>query len=152
MRSHYFSFLRRSDGTRDLAVNGSQVPQVFSFTPPPGPAVNVARILWKLRDKKIDITKPLGTNGITVQLLDESGGVVIDFLDGEAIQSLDDFSLLAGIDHTMEHEDSWHCRWTLAKSGQPVKLFQNQRIAVTIRDDLSDFVHFYAMAQGTQVT
>ena len=147
-------FLRNA-GSRNMAVDGSVTPVEFSWGPTT--AAQITRVLFKIRDGSVAKNKFAGGSelsvgdGLLFRVLDSANNVLHDFLDGEEIRALDDFDLIAGIDSISvpaAGDDSWSCRWTLEKSGKKYPLFAGQRLAVTIRADLSGITHFYGNIQG----
>lgn len=158
-RNFVYCFFRRSNGSKYMNVDGSVTPVHFDYVAPKN--VHLTRVNFSLVDDDIHYGVLGGlptalTNGILIKALDANGvGVLIDFLEGEAIRANEDFANLAGIDATVvwqpgasAGDNFFPIRWTLAKAGANLQLHTGQRIRITIQDNLTGLSHFTAMVQG----
>lgn len=93
------------------------------------------------------------TNGLILQVLDESDNELQDFLDGQTIQANRDWVPLAGVDVQFNFAagvDLLAVRWTVARAGAPMLIPANGVVRITVQDDLEAIDFFEVMAQGVR--
>lgn len=140
---------------RDMNVDGSSVPAVFEWQPE-RPA-NIHRINMHIADAGMSsydefagLGSPL-TNGIKMQIVDETDVVLLDFFDGYTWARNSDIFALAGMDSQPDTDagtDSNPIRFTLSKSGEPVEFGLGIRLRYTIQDDLRNVDELTSFVQG----
>ena len=163
-QNHLFAYLRRDGelgGSMDLAVDGSTEPAFFEYISPDSRRSIITRVhpLYFCQNPKPDKFAGLGSgplaNGLKVEVVDENGETLKDYLDGESIRRDSDWNLLAGIDQVTDYTGPIQrvaIRWTIEKSGHSLWLRQKCRFRITIQDDLSGMASrgpFRIMIQGS---
>ncbi len=144
-----YKLLATSSGGVDMAVTASSAAGavVFSYAPSSSTEALVERCIFELAAIGMEPAKFAGlstglANGLLVQVQTSTGGTVLDFLDGQTITRNRDFSLLAASDTIIRDsgaaaEDHMPIRWTIGRSGYALLLTSTQRLAVTVRDNIS---------------
>jgi hypothetical protein len=140
--------------TVDMNVDASGTI-AYKYTVPSGKTLEAQRINFGLVDGAMTYGKFGGltalTNGIKVEVLDNAGGTIIDFFNGQTVKSNEDFAALAGVDAIAEPaagDDFMPIRWTIAKAGAAMRLQENEVIQLVLQDNLSNLSYFRAMIQG----
>ncbi len=157
---HFYKRFATSTGNNDLTSAGfaSSTPGIFIVSPstvyaPAG--VMIHRVTMSFIDTNIRPDRFAGqtasTAGVKVEVTTSTGGVLLDFLDGETIKNNGDWALLTGTDATVvpaAGDDALPIRWTIALSGVPLLLKQGHQLRVTVQDASSGITQWKAMAQG----
>lgn len=151
-----FVFLREVGTSEEMKVNGGGAAKKFYWRCPANQIWILQRLNFLMIDGAMSPTKFGGLaalgNGLKIEILDtDQATVLLDFLEGETIVKNADFALLAGVDDQITAavgDDIFKVRWTLAKSGKPIRLTSQQYIQVTVQDDLTGLTSFRAMLQG----
>jgi hypothetical protein len=152
------------DGTNQEITGAADVHWI---KPPDGEIWRIERLLIQLEDAGSVTWSTFGalsalTNGCKLEKLRGSAGgsggaVVTDLLDGTTIKTNGDFARYC-YDVTSaapgSGNDKITVRWTLSKSGQPLKLVGglNEELRFTTQDDTTGLVGFTIMAQGWKET
>jgi len=154
-----FDFLAYESGTGsgdDMNIDGS-TPGVYSYKAPSGKVVYVSRINFIITDGNIKPDSFGGisalANGCLVKHTSSASVTILDFLAGATLKTNSDFAWLAGADIqpvSGTSVDSLPVRWTLDKAfaGRAFKLADQEKIQLTIQDDLTGLTSFRAMIQG----
>lgn len=144
-------------------------PFRFYIKPAAGKVMHITRVLAHIRDTAINaddygaISGSL-TNGITVKVVNDSG-TIIDLTDGVTIKTSADWARVCydAVPQTWGAGDEFlSARWTFTKSGEAITLQSdtyggadglavdkgNERLEVTLHDDLGGLVEHYFLAQG----
>ncbi len=150
-----FTYLRSSTD-ENMAVDGSSTAVTFDYTCPAGKRALIHRINFFIVDNAMQYGRFGGltaglTNGLLIKAHDADDAVLLDFLNGETIQTNEDFTTLSGVDAIIEPtagDDYLPIRWTIAKSGAELHLQPGQYIRLTVQDNLTGLTKFEAMVQG----
>jgi hypothetical protein len=139
-----------------MAVNGAVTAVAFDYVVT-APVEWVHRINVELAAPTI-LAGDFGgraalTRGLTIKYHDSDDAELLDFTDGLPILTNAGFAPLAGVDITRDVQtgnaaDTMTVRWTIAKSGGPLKMVTGQYIRFMIQDDQTAQTVFRAMAQG----
>lgn len=149
-----YKMLRNAADSIDMNVNGSVTAQIFYFEAPKG--CRLWRINFTLLDASVNpadfggITSGL-TNGCILRIVNQEGGLKLDYTDGVPIKQNADWALLAGVDSTITDavgDDQLPIRFTFQRAGNVPHLDQLDRIEFVIQDDLTALTKFRAMVQG----
>ncbi len=162
-----YAFLRQTSGNppasgddRDMnVVADTATPGVFQYIVPENRIVKLARINIGIVDGGIRWNEFAGLgapldNGIQLQTMFADGNPSLDFLEGEAIQTNQDFEALAGVDAVVAlaaGDDLMPIRFSFFKAGTEIVLKENESLRMLIRDDLSGMTEMRAMVQGSFV-
>lgn len=145
-----YEFLKNSTSVEMGTVAGT-----FSYTVPASKTFQLSRMNFSMVDGAMQYGKFGGmtalTNGIKVEVIDSTGGTLIDFTGGVPLKSNEDFACLAGVDAIAEPtagDDFMPVRFTIAKAGDEMRLSEGNVIQVVTQDDLSALSHFRCMVQG----
>ena len=141
---------------RNANVDGSSTPVVFEWAAPDGYETYWERVIVHLQDSGTFDADKYGnglslTNGIKVQVVWDDGTEVLDLIDGHTIIDNGDWE---GMCYDFSYnsigvgDNVAAVRWTVAKAGKPIKLEPNQRIRVTIQDDLTGLTKHRFNVQG----
>jgi len=129
---------------------------VFGYQVPVGETAIISRVIFDIVDSSVDpddfggITNGL-TNGLKIMCVDGSDNTIIDFLDGMTILRNHQFSWLAGNDvgHIESAtDDHLPVRWTLEKAGSTLRLRENEKFIVEVRDALSAITSMQVFING----
>lgn len=163
--NYVYSYLTRTSGPQsastndyDLDTDSDTVDSVFAYSNSDH-ATLIARINIELLDGSIRNDRFAGiaaaalTNGCLFRVVNNNGGLALDFLDGVSIKQSADFAALAGADSVISQaagDDLMPIRFSLFKAAmnRPLRLPKNHRIEWTNRDDLSSISLFRIMVQG----
>jgi len=156
-----YKFLREDNtaASADMNVNATSTStRSFQYSPGAGKFACVNRLLILVLDTGIEPALFGGltalTNGVKITCNDTDGSELIDFTDGDAINSNAEWVHLAGTDNPITDSgvgpgiDELAVRWTIGKAGSSLFLKETQSIRFEIRDDLSGLTEFRAMVQG----
>lgn len=155
-RDMFFRFLK-NNGSKDMDVNGSVTPVVFSIEHHRSNMVmDIFRVNMVILDAGPAASEFGGianglTNGLVIRIVDSQGNILIDFFDGQTIRNNSDFGLLAGPDWpivTGAGTDAVSVRWTIAKAGDSVVLNKGDRFEIVVQDDLTPLDSFRVQVQG----
>ena len=159
-----FKYLRlggTSSGTDDMNTTGGTTgtPQVYSWVCPAGSIAYLHRMCISHRDDSFPPAKYGGStlaNGVTADVYDNNTtGVLLDFMDGDPITAMAEWTHLAGTDVTLQagtgplNDDHMGVRWTFWNAGGSIELTSGQCIRMTMWDNMSHLTHMDAMVQGT---
>lgn len=163
-RSHVFRYLDSDGdggGTKNMSVNGSITPQEFKYIPVVGGHVEIHRMLVHVRDTGAFTADGFGalsvlSNGVTFCIKNSSDdSVAIDLLDGIPIKSNASWNRVCydtRLDTHGSGDNYLAICWTFANSGTPFRIDNGEEyISMTVNDDLSGLVEFYAQLQGVRV-
>ncbi len=151
-------FLRadNTDGDRNANGDHSSVDMDYFFEATEGVA-RIHRMIVFIGDTGTVGVDKYGalsalTNGIKVEHK-RDGVIVRDLLDGVPVKQNMDwqrycFDVVILDKGATGNAGFVSARWTFAKSGYPIRLIQNDRFCVTIRDDLSGLTDHYFSLQG----
>ena len=118
---------------------------VFGFQVPVRETAIISRVIFDIVDSMVEpgdfggINNGLA-NGLKIMCVDGSDNTIIDFLDGMTIKRNHQFSWLAGNDvaHVEStKDDHLPVRWTLEKAGTTMRLKENEKFIIEVRDNLS---------------
>ena len=142
----------------DMNTNSTATVSVFEYQVPAGQAFNFNRVNFTITDSSVDPGSFGGIagglpSGSLFEIIDNDGTTqLLDFSDGFAIQTNDDFVPLAGVDVpilNLAGDDLLPIRFSVFKGlGGPIRLTAGQRIRWTNRDNLTAITKFRAMVQG----
>lgn len=152
-----------ADGSNDnAAIDGSSVAVPF-FTGPLKDKWSIHRMIVIIEDNAVITADNYGglsalTNGITVKVTESgaTGPVIVDLLDGSPIKNHVGWAA-----HTFDMQDQTFgsgnnfvaVRWTFSHGGRPLILdsFRNEKLVVTINDNLSTLVSHQFQIQGHEM-
>lgn len=151
-----FSGPQGAGGATDLRSNSDNGANLSKYRvrAPAGKRLSIYRCNVLIRDANPTISKFGGlaalTNGVLIRVVDRSGTVISDFLNGASIQKNCDFVLLAGIDVLKTSgTDLVDIRWTLSAGlGGPLILKDEESLEIVVQDNLTGLDEFRVMAQG----
>lgn len=96
------------------------------------------------------------SNGLKVEVVDQAGTVLLDFLDGSTIKANHQWTQLAGTDNPITAaagDDEFSVRWTLSSGlGDQLSIGPTEDLRATVQDDLSAMTYFRIMVQGVYVS
>ncbi len=147
-----------TNGGSNQATGNYATATSFILQPPPGQVYLLSRFVVKIGDDGPVDAGSYGngitlTNGITVNMRDDSG-VIVDMTDGSPVLTNGEWATFsydvtntdfgAGLNYVL-------CRWTLAKAGASVCLVgdNNERLEVVLHDDFTGLATHTFLAQGT---
>jgi len=154
-----FKFLRNTSNSEEMSVDGSSTAVIFSISP----GANVSWDVYRCSIHIVDASVSHGdfggiasgiTNGIKVEVLDGDDNQLFDFTDDFTIKTNGQWGHLAGIDvfiQTTAGDDLLIVRWTINRSGEPLRLNGTDKLAFTVQDDLTPLTHMAVMTQGRVV-
>lgn len=148
------------DGTGDIdaSVDGSSTPVEFYIQPESGKTLFINRMIVYLRcgraafsaDAYGDISAL--ANGVNIDIRKVSDDTIINHLDGEiGICTNSCWGALcydAEPDNYGTGDRSIRVRWSFFKAGRPLHLSDQEKLVVTINDNLSTLVAHKFMVQG----
>lgn len=152
-----YSFVR-SGASIEMAVNGLVTPVLFKYTVPAGFQARISRLVVHLTDAGSNPGDFGGinggvANGVLFQVFDSDDVLMLDFLDGTAIQVNGDYAHMSGVDIDVKVGvglDSTTARATMTKTGASLLLVPGEYIGLTVRDDLTSISGIYrVMVHGT---
>ena len=159
--SSFFSRFLTTDGTSggssDMDVNGSGTPVKFWTSPPAGRAVIIRRVMVYFEEGAISaanygVVPGLLTNGLNLELIDTDGTtVLLDLLDGRPVKSAGDWRRLAFTAERLTWaaaEESMSVKWDFSAQGKPIVLLPDQRLQMTVSDNLTELDTHTCVAQG----
>lgn len=157
--ANFYKWLKNGS-SREAAVNGSVTAVEFEYDPQD--LVDLERMILHIAAASTPAwaaenyaNRAALTNGIKVEVINtDDDSVVTDLLDGFPIKSDHEWRALCFdyvIDTYGSGDDNATARWTFGKAGKPIRLQLNQKIMVTIQDDLTDLTHQWFQVQGTTV-
>lgn len=153
-----------ADGTNEnAAIDGSITPVQF-FAGPLKDKWSIHRMILIIEDNAVITADNYGglaelTSGITVKVVEGNavtGQVIVDLLDGSPIKNHVGWAA-----HTFDMKDQTFgsgnnfvaVRWTFSHGGRPLVLdsFRNEKLVVTINDNLSTLVSHQFQIQGHEM-
>jgi hypothetical protein len=159
-------FMRYADTNGDgsgtkQAIGDYSGGEEFFFQPAAGQVVEIHRLMVMIQsggsfraDQYGGLGAALGT-GIAVQKRVGAATVLADYTDGIPIQTNAAWSRLS-YDVTFftfgAGDNYLACRWTFARSGQPVQLSPGQRLSIVLNDDLTGLTEHTFNFQGHRLT
>lgn len=152
---HIFEFLRNA-GSKNANVNGSVTPVTFEYEAPHD-GVSLTRLIIYIQDDVGFFAQTYGgiaqlANGILLQQVDSENNVIVDFLDGDPIQTNHGWAQRC-YDYRYDAaqifgDKSASIRWTWAATGGPIVLKTGDKIRVTIQDNLTTLSEHTFTVQG----
>lgn len=146
------------DTNTDLSVDGSSTPVNFDYLIPDDESFLLSRLLFRLEDTAIAMTKFGGiaalTNGITIKILGtDLDNTKFDAFNGATIKKNDDFALIAGESILLgAGTDAFMVRYTLLKSGALMRIDGGERVRIVVADNLTGITEFHVTVQGFKVS
>jgi hypothetical protein len=147
------------DGTGSKIAIDTQISGLFLCQPPAGQVFNVERMIIHVQDATLLAAGYGGlsalSNGIEVKIVNDSG-VLVDLTDDTPVKSLAHWGRYCYDSQILGFgagDDFFSARWTFGKAGQPIQLDgdSNERIEVSINDDLTGLVDHTFLIQGSRV-
>jgi hypothetical protein len=153
------------DGTGTKSANGNYSAggagaTEFFIQPPANTLYVLHRMIIHIHDSTAFSAEKYGAlaalaNGISVTVDQISPAVeLVDLTDGIPIKSNAEWGQVCfDVDLASYGQGDVYlnARWTFSKAGQPVVINENQKLAVTLNDDLTGLVDHYFMVQGYSV-
>ena len=148
------------DGTGTKNANGNYAGAVeeFYIEAQAGESLTLTSMLVAIEDTGGGTVQEYGnigsalTNGIAVTVENEHGTVLMDLTDAVPVTTNAHWAQLCYDVNWLDKgsgNDMIAVRWTFAKSGQPIKLEEGQRLIVSVNDNLTGLVSHYFLVQGT---
>lgn len=152
-----FQFLADTtvSGSIDMVVAATTT---FAYQSPANTTTHITRCCFSMQDIGITGNKFGGlavlTNGLKIRVVDQTGTVLLDFLDGQTAKSNQDLAALSGGDIGTEGAGAntalW--RWTIRNAGGCLRLNPLEKFEVMVQDDLTGIDEFQWMVHGIQTT
>ena len=157
--SNFYKWLKNGS-SREAAVDGSVTAVTFEYDP--ADLVDWERMIIYIQGSGTPAwtaatyaNRAVLTNGIKVEVVNsDDDSVVQDLLDGFPIKADHEWKALCHDYLPNDYgsgDEVVSIRWTVAKAGKPIRLQLNQKIVVTIQDDLTDLTHHWFQVQGYSV-
>lgn len=160
---HIFGYLDTNGdktGTNNAIGDYSATPEEFFIQPPQGAVWAIERIIISIHGQcgssGYGSEDPL-VNGITMKTTDSSGEMLLNLTNGVPIKDEMAWGALCYDVHLSETRDlpaepfapRWvFARWTFGKSGLPIVLRDQERLVVTLSDDMEHLTEHRFQAQG----
>lgn len=166
MRKELYRFLdTNGDGSGSIngAVDGSVTPVTLKIKPGVGEGYHIYRMIIHIRSGRVgfdaDSYGNLNalTNGIEINIHNSADdSVMVRLCGGFHVRNNAQWGRLCydviADDFGFGFGDRFvTVRWTFSKSGQPLKLSEDEYLAVTISDNLSNLTEHSFMAQGIKI-
>lgn len=155
--SHVFGYLDTNGdktGTNNAVGDYSSSPEEFFIQPPEGAVWAIERIIVSIHGAcgraGYGSELPLA-NGISMKTTDSSGEMILNLTNGVPIKDEMAWGALCfDVNHKDTGEDlTWvFARWTFAKAGLPIVLRDQERLVVTLNDDMRHLAEHRFQAQG----
>lgn len=162
--SHIFGYLDTNGdktGTNNAVGDYSGTPGVFFIQPPPGAVWTIERLIVSIHGMCGQAGyggEDTLANGITMKTTDSEGEMILNLTNGVPIKDEMAWGQLCydvsyqGWERIPGQGQSgltWvFARWTFGKSGLPIVLKDQQRLVVTLNDDLEHLTEHRFQAQG----
>jgi hypothetical protein len=150
-----YALLANSSGEVDMSTQATT--SVFSYTVANDKVLHLMRINVALVDGAMRVDRFGGmagalSTGLGLGIFNPVGTQTLDFTDGQNIKQNSDWSLLAGVDASVElsqGDDFLPVRFTVAKAtGVPMRLSAGWSIRATVNDDINAITELKIMIQG----
>lgn len=155
--SHIFGYLdTNGDKTGDNNAVGdySGTPEEFFIQPPEGGVWAIERLIISIHGAcgrpGYGSELPL-INGISISTTDSEGEMILNLTNGVPIKDEMAWGALCfDVSHKQTNENlTWvFARWTFGKSGLPIVLRDQDRLVVTLSDDMEHLTEHRFQAQG----
>ena len=155
--SHVFGYLDTNGdktGTNNAVGDYSSTPEEFFIQPPQYAVWAIERIIVSIHGacgrSGYGSENPLA-NGISMKTTDSEGEMILNLTNGVPIKDEMMWGALCfDVSHKNTGEDlTWvFARWTFGKSGLPIVLKDQQRLVVTLSDDMRHLTEHRFQAQG----
>lgn len=155
--THNFGYLDTNGdktGENNAIGDYSSSPEEFFIQPPAGAVWAIERMIVSIHGAcgraGYGSEEPL-ENGITVMTTTSGGDMILNLTNGVPIKDEMAWGALCyDVDHKDTGEDlTWvFVRWTFAKSGMPIVLRDQERLVVTLNDDMEHLAQHRFQAQG----
>jgi len=155
--SHIFGYLDTNGdktGTNNAIGNYSEFSEEFFIQPPAGAVWAIERLIISIHGAcgrpGYGSELPLA-NGITMKTTTSTGDTLLNLTNGVPIKDEMAWGALCfDVSHKNTGEDlTWvFARWTFGKSGLPIVLRDQERLVVTLSDNMSHLTEHRFQAQG----
>lgn len=155
--THNFGYLDTNGdktGEKNAVGDYSSTPEEFFIQPPLGSVWAIERIIVSIQGAcgraGYGSEFPLA-NGLSVKTTTSSGEMILNLTNGVPIK---DEMAWGALCYDVMHKDTgedltWvFARWTFAKAGLPIVLEDQQRLVVTLNDDMRHLTQHRFQAQG----
>lgn len=149
--------LLKDGASESMKVNGSVTPVIFEIMVPAAKQYLIQRVNFLIEDSNIAPAKFGGidgalTNGLKIEAIAANGTTVLrDFLDGLTLKKNFEFGFLSGSDQKLDvagtGADALVVSWDFEGIGGPLHLIEDERLRVTVQDDLLKLDSFRTMCQ-----
>ncbi len=142
---------------KDLNTNSESEDSIFAYSNSEKVSliarVNIAIMGGTIRNDRFGNLSESLTSGCLFRVVDDNGGMMLDFLGGSPIMQGADFAALAGVDSILSAaagDDLLPIRFSVFKASKDkaLRLKRGFRIEWVNRDDLSSLSLFKIMIQG----
>ena len=152
----YLDTVGDGTGTKNANGNYSSTAQDFRINAPTQGMYCLERMIVHIRDAANMSADEYGnlnsalTNGVTVAVYNDDT-LDCDLVDGLPIKANADWGRVCYDSEPLSYgsgDDFIRVRWTFAKAGQPIYLFDDWNLRVELNDSFTGLVEHYFMVQG----